>query len=240
MSDVTNILKSLNEARGISTKSTFDVMNEKKGKKKCKDKNMGEDMPTNESNEISVDEMLIQIGKEVLQDAPVYECECGYVSFLVDEDDLDCPECEDGVLECIGTLNLDEINEDEELEDDQEELDEAFKFAVRGGKKTKIRVRRKVHKFLSAARKMALKKARKFAHKGMANKNRLKSLKKRKTLGLNNSNDSRSDKDSDDNKMKSEIKAYLESIEAPNSIVEALKEGNYIRVNDYINAHTSK
>jgi hypothetical protein len=40
--------------------------------------------------------------------------------------------------------------------------------------------------------------------------------------------------------MKSEIKAYLESIEAPNSIVEALKEGNYIRVNDYINAHTSK
>lgn len=68
---------------------------------------------------------------------------------------------------------------------DDSEVTEAYKIHVSAnGEKTKRKVRTKRVR-LSSAQKAALRKARKFAHTGRANKLRNKAMKKRRSLGLN-------------------------------------------------------
>ena len=72
---------------------------------------------------------------------------------------------------------------DKECDDD--DVTEAYKIHISAdGKKTKKKVRTK-RAHLSSAQKAALRKARKFAHTGRANKLRNKAMKKHRSLGLN-------------------------------------------------------
>lgn len=79
-------------------------------------------------------------------------------------------------------LSMCESSSDDETSDLSEV---AFKKVIRKGKVVRKKVK-KIHRLISAARRRALYKARKKAHKPLANKHRLKSMKKRKYTGLNN------------------------------------------------------
>ncbi|MFW6029678.1 MAG: hypothetical protein ACOCRO_05425 [Halanaerobiales bacterium] len=109
-----------------------------------------------------------------------------------------------------------------------EEVDEKVKTVVKNGQKVKKKVPTKKKK-MSSKQKQALKKAQKKSHTSKANKNRAKSNRKRKSMGLNNSNTV---------KLTSEefviLENTLKELDVPVSVMESFKKKSLYDVVEYL------
>lgn len=150
---------------------------------------------TDKNGELDDDELAIldiayNIAAEILLDKGANEED---ISLMLNEGDETAAENVHELVINVGAdgedAELDEINAAAfEFDEDSDAavLDATYKrkIAIRNGKKTIIRKRISGRVRLSAKQKMAIKKMQRKAHSGKARMKRLKSLKRRKAMGL--------------------------------------------------------
>jgi hypothetical protein len=150
---------------------------------------------TDKNGELDDDELAIldiayNIAAEILLGKGANEED---INFMLNEGDETAAENVHELVVNVGAdgedAELDEINEAAfEFDEDSDAavLDATYKrkIAIRNGKKTIIRKRISGRVRLSAKQKMAIKKMQRKAHSGKARMKRLKSLKRRKAMGL--------------------------------------------------------
>lgn len=150
---------------------------------------------TDKNGELDDDELAIldiayNIAAEILLDKGANEED---ISLMLNEGDETAAENVHELVVNVGAdgedAELDEINAAAfEFDEDSDSavLDATYKrkIAIRNGKKTIIRKRISGRVRLSAKQKMAIKKMQRKAHSGKARMKRLKSLKRRKAMGL--------------------------------------------------------